>query len=213
MAEELMVARDIELARYTDSSIHFTGISTAKSLEHIRKAKKEGLKITCSVTPAHLYFCDEDITGYDSLFKVDPPLRTREDRNALRNAVQDGLIDCIASHHMPHESDSKILEFEYARAGMISLETVFGVLGIAIQGLEPEKIVDLLAVSPRKIFGLEPATIAPGNNASLTLFDPSKQWKLTSTDIRSRSRNTPLTEKNLKGKPIGIINKGSIMLS
>jgi dihydroorotase len=208
MAEELMVERDINLAQYTNSSIHLTGISTRRSLDYISKAKKEGIRVSCSVTPAHLIFCDEDVSGYDSLYKLNPPLRTREEREALKQAILNGEIDCLASHHLPHENDSKVLEFEYAKPGITGLETAFAVLSTAVEGLGIEKIIEMLAINPRRIFKMEAATIKEGNLASITLFDPGKKWTLTEKDIKSLSRNTPFIGRSFKGKSLGIINNG-----
>jgi dihydroorotase len=211
MAEEIMVSRDIELAIYTDSKLHFTGISSAKSLELIRRAKNAGAKITCSVTPYHLYFTDEDLQGYDTNLKVNLPLRTRNDADALLEAVKDGTVDCIASHHQPHEWDSKTCEFEYAKPGMISLETCYGVLGSL--GIDTSRIIELLSLKPREIFGLKTQRIETGSVADLTLFVPGHEFEFTNADIRSKSRNTPFVGHKLIGKVIGIVNKDGLYLN
>ena len=204
IAEELMVARDIKLAGYTESKIHFTGISTAKSLDHIKKAKEAGIQVTCSVTPYHLYFCDEDLQGYDTNLKVNPPLRTKEDRTALQRALADGIIDCIASHHLPQNTDNKICEFEHAKIGMTGLETMMGVL-FSI-GLPVAAFVNMQTVNTRNIFGLNLPQITEGAGACLTLFTAEPEYAFEESMIRSKSKNTPFIGKKMKGKIVGIIN-------
>ena len=205
IAEEMMVARDIE------SKLHFTGISTQRSVDHIKKAKEKGLQVSCSVTPYHLFFSDEDLLNYDTNLKVNPPLRTPENRQALREAINNGWIDCIASHHFPQEWDSKTCEFEYAGYGMIGLETAFGVAGAA--GVNTERWVELCSINPRKIFGLPAATLQEGHPADLTLFNPGVSYLFEEKQIQSKSKNTPFTGKELKGRVIGIINGEKVFLN
>ena len=211
ISEELMIARDIELAKYTGSKIHITGVSTAKSIELIKKAKEEGTKVSCSVTPYHLCFSDKDLATYDTNLKVNPPLRTKEDQDALREALLEGTIDCIATHHLPEDTDHKMVEFEYAGFGMIGLETSFAVLRTCVPELTLEKLVELLSVNPRKVFDLPITTIDNKQTASLSLFLPDEKW--TVEESRSKSKNTPFFQKELTGKPIGIFNKEKVFLN
>jgi len=213
IAEELMIARDIELVKYTNSKIHFTGVSTKKSIELISKAKADGLNISCSVTPYHLNFCDEDLITYDTNLKVNPPLRTKEDMLFLRQAFQQGEIDCIASHHTPQNWDAKTCEFEYAKNGMIGLETLFGAIGTTNKKTDTNDLIDILSINPRKIFGLEIPEIKEGAKAKLTLFNPSTEYVFEESMIRSQSKNSAFIGKTLKGKVVGIINEKSLYLN
>jgi dihydroorotase len=211
MAEELMVARDIKLARYTGSKLHFTGISSPKSLEYIKRAKEGGIQVTSSITAYHAYFCDEDLQDYDSNLKLNPPLRSRTDMMAIRQALLDGTIDCLASHHLPQHWDNKACEFEYAKPGMIGLETMFAAATSC--GLAAADFVQMQTINVRKIFGLPVPEIAEGETASLTLFDPSAEFIFEESMIHSKSKNSAFIGKKLKGKVVGIINKGKIALT
>ncbi len=214
MAEEIIVARDIKLARYADSKLHFTGIASAKSIEYIKRAKEGGLKISASVTPYHLWFTDEDLKGYDTNLKVNPPVRTGADKQALIDSLIDGSIDCIASHHIPQNFDSKVCEFEYAKAGMITLEALFGAVWQATnKKWSIEKLIDILSVSPRKLFGLPIPVITANETANLTLFNPEQEYEFNEGMIHSKSKNSAFTGKQLKGKVIGIINGENIALN
>lgn len=211
IAEELMIARDIELLRYTGSKLHITGVSTKKGVEMISQAKSENLPVTCSVTPMHLLFCDEDLKEYDTNLKLNPPLRTAADRAALQEAFREGIIDCVASHHFPQHWDDKTCEFEYAKNGSTSLEAVYGVANQFAKGYH--MLIEHMAVLPRKIFGLPIPEIKEGEPAILTLYVPDASYIFEENMIRSKSKNNPFVGKTLKGKVIGIINKKQISLN
>jgi dihydroorotase len=203
MAEELMVARDIKLARYTDSKLHFAGVTSRKSLEYIKRAKEGGIKVTCSVTPYHLYFTEEDLMTYDTNLKVNLPLRSKEDSSALKNALLDGTVDMVATHHEPHEWDSKVCEFEYAKPGMIGLESCYAALGSL--GFSAVDTVKWLSINPGKIFGLPQVCIKEGEPCDITLFQPGVTFTFEERHIQSKSKNTAFLGKELKGKVIGTI--------
>jgi dihydroorotase len=207
IAEEVLIKRDLDLLRYTGSKIHFTGVSTANALDLIQQARKEGLSVTCSVTPYHLLLTDESLQQYDSNYKVNPPLREQKDVVALTTAIKEGIVDCFSSYHIPQELDSKQKEFEYAEEGMIGLESCFGVLLKALPEVDLDRIIGMLSVTPRQLFGLEVPQVEEGVPANLTLFDPEVEWVFTEADIRSKSRNSPFLGQTLKGKPLGILHK------
>ncbi|MDB5210805.1 MAG: dihydroorotase [Sediminibacterium sp.] len=213
LAEEVIIKRDIDLLRYTQSKLHITGISTQNSLALIAAAKKEGLHISCSVTPYHLFFCDEDMQTYDTNLKVNPPLRSKADMLALREAVVNGTVDCIASHHMPQDWDNKVCEFEYAKNGMTGLETSFAVVNHLLPELTGERLVQLFSLNARTIFHLPVHTIAEGSEAELTLFTKEQNTLLTKTELKTKSSNTPFLERELTGKVLGIIHKGRLTLN
>ncbi len=213
MSEEIMVARDIEFAKYANSKLHFTGITTPKSLEYIKRAKDNGLKITCSVTPYHLFFCDEDLHNYDTNLKVNPPVRSRNNMMELRQAVQDGLVDCIAAHHLPQDWDSKTCEFEHATNGMIGLQTAFAAVQTVLPEMNTTQITALFSLNAREIFNLPSASINEGNIAEITIFNTDKESEFAKDSILSRSYNSAFINKTLKGKVIGVFLKGRLILN
>lgn len=213
LSEEIMIKRDIDLLRYTQSKLHLTGVSTQKGFELIADAKKEGLGISCSVTPYHLFFCDEDLQTYDTNLKVNPPLRSRADMMAAREAVASGVVDCIASHHIPQNWDDKTCEFEYAKNGMISLQTCFAAVHHVMPEMEDARLVALLSVNARKLFGLEKPSISEGAVAECTLFTRAGKTLLSRENNRSKSINSPFAGRELNGKIVGTIHKGKLTLN
>ncbi|MEJ7738587.1 MAG: dihydroorotase [Chitinophagaceae bacterium] len=213
MSEELVVARDIKLARYTGSKLHFTAVTSAKSLEYIRRGKEGGISVTCSVTPYHLFFCDEDLMDYDTNLKVNPPLRTRADMMSLRKAVEEGAVDCIATHHLPHEYDSKMLEFEYAKDGMIGLETAYCALKTVLPRMPEQRWVELLSLQPAAIFNLPINSIEMNKAVVLTIYQPNGNCIFTKQNIRSKSTNSPFLGKALKGRVAGILNGDKLLMN
>ncbi|SDG46927.1 dihydroorotase [Mucilaginibacter sp. P25] len=208
LAEELMVARDLYLAEYTVSRIHFTTISTARSVELIREAKRKGIEVTCDVAAHHLVLTDESLLGFDSLYKVKPPLRTADDVSALVTGLKDGTIDAIVSQHTPHEIEFKDVEFEVAEYGIIGLQTAFALALKA--GLPVELIVEKLAVNPREILGVELPVIAEDEKANLVVFDTDAEWEYTAANNKSKSANSPYIGQRLKGKVLLTYNNKQI---
>jgi dihydroorotase len=211
LAEELMIARDLYLAEYTGSRIHFSTISTIRSVELIRDAKKKGLHVTCDVAVHHLLLTDETLAGFDSQYKVKPPLRTKKDVNALIKGLKDGTIDTIVTQHTPHEVEFKDVEFEVAEYGIIALQTAFST---AVQaGLDIELIVQKMAVNPRRILNIEAAIITEGKKAELALLDADTVWEYTKQNNRSKSYNSPFIGQNLKGKALLVCNNNHLYKS
>ncbi|GAC1527554.1 MAG: hypothetical protein NVS3B15_04490 [Sediminibacterium sp.] len=213
IAEEIFVKRDIDLLRYTQSKLHITGISTWQSLSLIQAAKAEGLQVTCSVTPYHLFFCDEDLQTYDTNLKLTPPLRSKADMLALREGVLNGLVDCIASHHFPQDWDNKTCEFEYAKPGMIGLQTVFAVVNEVLPGLHDDLLVKLLSRNARTIFHLPVIPIREGAEAELTLFSKQTATVFNKQNLKSKSANSPFLDQKRMGKVLGVIYKGQLTLN
>lgn len=207
LAEELMVGRNIFLAEYTNAPIHISNISTQKSVSLIKQAKASGLKITASINAYNIALDDTSLLGFDSNYKLNPPLRIKSDMEALRKGLADGTIDAITSDHRPQDIESKDIEFDYASNGMIGLESAFGLINTNKGKIKLETIIEALTTNPRSILKLEQPKIAEGQQANITLFDPEAEWIFEKKSIRSKSANTPFIGTKFKGKVIGIINK------
>ncbi len=204
LAEELMIARDLYLAEYTGSQIHFSTISTTRSVELIREAKRKGLEVSCDVAAHHLVLTDEALVGFDSQYKVKPPLRTQDDVDALIDGLVDGTIDAIVSQHTPHEVEFKNVEFEVAEYGIIGLQTALSLVIMA--GLDVDLIVQKLAIGPREILNIDIPVIREGELANLVLFDTDVEWEYNNKNNRSKSYNSPFMGQNLKGKVLLTFN-------
>jgi len=203
LAETLTVSRAIRICAYTGSRLHLTGITLASSVEEIWQAQANGVDVTGAVTPHHLMFCDEDLSDYDTHLKVNPPLRSRAERDVLLQAVKAGQVDMVSAHHLPQHLDHKQCEFEYARPGIAGIQTLFP--SLRQLGLEMDLIVRLLSQRPRRTFGLPDPGVLPGSPADLVLLLPDDSFTLTAGMVRSRSANNPLIGRPLKGQVFGTI--------
>ncbi|MFQ3333009.1 MAG: dihydroorotase [Flavobacteriales bacterium] len=209
LAEEMMVDRDISICEYTNSRFHLSYLSTKKSVEKVKKAKAKGLNITADVVLHNLFLTDEAVNNFDTRYKVMPPLRTAKDNKALIKALKDGTIDIITTDHSPQDEEHKKIEFDNAADGIIGLESAFGLLGKhLLPHLELSQLIEKIAINPRKILGLNQATLTEGNTANITLFNPDLEWEFTKGDIKSKSNNTPFVGEKLKGKALAIFNNG-----
>jgi dihydroorotase len=211
LAEELMVSRDLSLAEYNEARIHFSTISSHRSVDLIRKAKKAGVKVTCDVAAHHLVLSEDNLEGFDSQYKVKPPLRTKTDQKALIAGLKDGTIDAIVSQHTPHEIEFKDVEFEIASFGIIGLQTV---LPLALKsGLSPEMIVEKLAISPRKLLGIAIPGFDLGISANFILINPTEKWTLNEKSNKSKSYNSPFMGQELTGKVNLVYNNEQYIIS
>jgi dihydroorotase len=202
IAEELMVHRDIELVRLTGAPMHLLHLSTAGSVRLVRAAKADGLPVTAEAAPHHFSLVDEQLAGYDPVFKVNPPLRTAEDVAAIRAGLADGTIDAIATDHAPHPPDAKEQPLDQAPPGMLGLETALGV-ALAVLDMPVADVVAALSWKPAAIARIghrHGRPITPGEPANLTVFDPTHEWEVRPTALASRSRNTPYVGMPLRGK-------------
>lgn len=216
-AEEIQIVRDAILARLTGARAHIAHISTRRSLEAVIHARKAGkVAITCEVTPHHLLLTDSAVSSYDTNTKMNPPLRSRDDVDALVEGIAGGTIDAIATDHAPHNINDKMLEFDRAPFGVVGLETAVSLIYdrfVRSGVLTLERMARLFSVNPARILGLDRGTMAEGAFADITVLDPGRKFKVHPEDFRSRSRNTPFGGWELTGGPVMTIVKGKIVWS
>lgn len=218
IAEETMIARDILLAQFTGGHVHVAHISTRGAVELVRRAKADGINVTTEVCTHHFDLTDEEIDrrNFDTNVKMHPPLRTKDDVDAMVEGLVDGTIDVICTDHAPHAIEEKEVEFIYAPNGIIGLETAWSVTVERL--LKPgilslEQILDKIVVNPRKILNLEVPSFKPGSNANITLFNTDERWTFTKSEVRSKSKNSPYLDNELTGRAIGIYNRGRLVMN
>jgi dihydroorotase len=211
-SESICAGRDVEVAALTGARLHVAHMSTRGALEYVRAAKKQGLRVTCEVTPHHFTLIDEDVR-YDTSYKMNPPLASREDRDALIAGLADGTVDAIATDHAPHHPASKDVEFDRAPFGVTGFETALalGLTELVIPGKLPlMRLVELFATGPARVLGIE-RKIAPGEPADLTLFSTNHEWTFRAAESPSKSRNTAFDGRSFRGAPMATIVDGRVV--
>jgi dihydroorotase len=209
LAEHIQISRDLFLLDHTGGKLHIPTISSSKSVELIKEAKKKGLQVTCSVAVHHLVLTDDELHDFDSNFKTTPPLRTKDDIKALQKAIKSGVIDIITSDHNPIDIEHKKVAFSEAKNGVIGLESAFGALNTV---LDLEDIIKCFTTKPRTIFGLKNPTLKEGSFAEITLFNPIGNSVFSIKDILSTSKNSPFVGKNIQGKVYGVYANNQLIL-
>jgi dihydroorotase len=205
IAEEIVIGKHIELLNYAGGKLHLSRISTAKSVELVRNAKKK-LKLSCDIAAYQPLFDDSALSTFDTNYKVSPPLREKADNDALIRGIKDGVVDVICSGHLPHDDESKNLEFDLAEFGIINLQTFGSHLAVLSKQIEWATLLEKVTSGPREVLGVEVPRIEEGSKANLTLFDPDKTWVLDERSNLSKSKNSPWLGKELKGKAVAVFN-------
>jgi len=210
LAEHIQIARDLFLLEYTGGKLHIPTISSAKSVDLIKEAKKKGLQVTCSVAAHHLTLTDQELHGFDSNYKTNPPLRTNKDCKALQKGIKSGVIDVVTSDHNPIDIEHKKVEFSEAKNGTIGLESAFGAINSV---LALDDFIDNITHKPRSIFGLKAISIAEGQKAEISLFTPEESYTFTKKHMLSTSKNSAFLDKKLTGKAYGIFANNQLVLN
>ena len=210
VAEDIIVSRDILMADYTGGRIHIAHISTKNSVNLVREAKKKGIKVTAEVTPHHFTLTDDALKTYDTNFKMNPPLRTKDDIDAIIKGLKDGTIDCIASDHAPHSLEEKESEFQYAPNGIVGFETTLGLSFSELihkNKLNLDELIKKLSINPRKILTLPIPKFQIGEIANFTILDPNIVWTVDVSRFKSKSKNSPFDKRLLTGRSVAVINQ------
>ncbi|MBI5489956.1 MAG: dihydroorotase [Deltaproteobacteria bacterium] len=213
VAEELIVARDLLLAGYADARLHVQHVSSAGTVELLRAAKAKGVRVTAEVTPHHLWLTDEAIETYDTNAKVNPPLREEQDRGALREALRDGTIDCIATDHAPHSELEKLIEFDRAAFGIVGLETALP-LGLALvrdRVLTPLRLIEAMSTAPARVLRVPGGRLAVGDPADVTIIDPERPFRVDPSSFVSLGRNTPFGGYEVPGRAVATVVGGDVV--
>ena len=208
VAEELMVARDLRLLEYAGGRLHFALLSTAGAVEQVRQAKQKGLKVSASVAIHQLLYTDQHLEGYDTNYKVVPPLRTVQDQEALLQGLEDGTIDAIVTDHRPHDEEAKKLEFDLAEFGIMGLEPFYAHLNRLAQHISLDLLLEKITTGPRALLGLPPVQVQQEAPANLTFFAPQQEWHINSNTVHSKAENTPLWGQKVLGKVLGTVRQG-----
>jgi dihydroorotase len=211
-SEETLVARDVILARLTGGHVHIAHLSTAGAVAEVRRAREAGIRVTCEVTPHHIALGDEEVRSFSTNLKMNPPLRSREHRDAILEGIADGTIDAIATDHAPHHFDEKNVEFDLAPFGIIGLETAFGVCYTELVEtgvIALPRLIDLFSCGPARVFNLPGGTLAPGSLGDVTLVDPDATREVT-REFVSKAANSPFVGRTLKGRVVATIVGGTI---
>ena len=215
-AEEVMAARDILVAESVGCRVHIAHISTKNTVELIRQAKKRGVKVTCETCPHYFSLTDEACRGYNTNAKMNPPLRSADDVQAIKEGLKDGTIDCIVTDHAPHHPDEKKCEFGYAKNGIVGLETS---LGLGIKYLVKEgyltinELIEKMSKNPSEVLGISKGTLSVGRSADVVIFDPEEKWTVDINELHSKSKNSPFDGFELYGKPEYVLVNGKIVIN
>lgn len=212
IAEEVAISKNLELLAYAGGRLHAAKLSTAKSIDLIRQAKKKGLNVSCDIAAYQPLYTDEVLNDFDTNYKVNPPLREKSDQDALIKGLKDGTIDVLVSNHVPHDVESKFLEFDLAEFGMINMQTFASQLVSLSRSVDMEHLIEKVTDAPRRLLKRPPVIVDVDTKANLTLLDPNREWVFTPELNYSKAKNSPWLGKTLKGKVVAVFNNSKHLL-